>query len=57
MLFRSPGVTYVIEQSPVLPGAWQPLTNQLATGAFLRVTDPTPVTSQTQRVYRAFIQP
>jgi plastocyanin len=50
----SPGLTYVVERSPILPPNWSPLQTNLATGATLRVVEPL---ASTQMFYRAFQQP
>jgi plastocyanin len=51
----TPGLSYVVESASGLPGSFQPVTTNMATGATLLFTDPSPA-SQTQRLYRAFIK-
>jgi hypothetical protein len=50
------GLTYVVESAPALPPIFQPIATNVAAGSTLNFTDPSPL-SQTQRLYRAFIQP
>ncbi len=52
----TPGLTYVVESAPALPPIFQPMTTNVAAGSTLNFTDPSPA-RQTQRLYRAFIQP
>jgi plastocyanin len=56
-LSTSPGQTYVIESSPVLPPNWSPVQTNLATGAVLRIIEPFTSAVETQIFYRAFLQP
>ncbi len=51
----TPGLTYVVESAPALPPNFQPIATNVAAGSTLNFTDPSPA-SQTQRLYRAFIQ-
>jgi len=52
----TPGLTYVVESAPALPPIFQPIATNVAAGSTLNFTDPSPA-RQTQRLYRAFIQP
>ena len=55
LITTTPGFSYVVESAPSLPPIFQPVATNVATNTTLIFTDPSPA-SQTQRLYRAFIQ-
>lgn len=55
-LTTTPGLTYITERAGSLPAAFAPFRTNLAVSNTVRITDPIPPGTPTQKFYRAFIQ-